>query len=459
MKVRHLILWLSLLLIPSLMASDASFWVWQRTTPLDSKEIAALQQAGTKDLYWQVGTLALHDSHWVWRERFSVGFPVLRKLAPFLHFIPVVRLEPKTGESVSAENFLQLLPILDETVSATGADMMQIDYESPDRLIPEYENFLRSLNDHGRSWHLSITALGHWFKFANDFQGLADEITPMFYDLNPKRESLSNDRLPPLIDAPVVEKQIASWKSCKVPWKAGLPNFCRVSVVNPAGVSRGNIHSWELDELWFSPLLSPLQSTRDGESIFSVYRSGILADTPVHAQEKVIVRYPDLGALTRLKSIAESNGATGTLYFRLADQDDMSGYSVRALSETASGSPTLTVHRTSSGCITITNDSGYDLMPSISTSKERRYTLKLKAAPGTWREAIPGKFAMITSEDEGSHSISNGIGLNVSTISFWFSHLRAGQSLETGLVQNISPTPLRWSVPYVELEPLWHPLE
>jgi hypothetical protein len=65
---------------------------------------------------------------------------------------------------------------------------------------------LRSIKQKHVSWKVSISALAHWSKFANDFQGLADEITPMFYDLNPKRESLNGGLLPPLIDAATAEK-------------------------------------------------------------------------------------------------------------------------------------------------------------------------------------------------------------------------------------------------------------
>jgi len=437
---------------------DTSFWVWQRNTPLNKGEIEGLKNAGTKSLYWQVGTLELRSSQWSWKERFSVPFPQLRTSAPFLHFVPVIRLELVKGEEFGPKDFSSLHSILEDIISSTGADMLQIDYESPDRVIPLYQDFLRFLKQDGRAWKLSISALGHWSKFANGFDGLTDEITPMFYDLNPSVEMMKGDFLPPLIDAQAEEKQISAWKESKVPWKAGLPNFSRLSIVNLQGLNRGNVRHWVLDEIWFSPLLTPTHPTSEGETVFQVMKKSIVANALVGANEKLVIRYPELPSLIHLESVAKNSGASGILFFRLGDDSDMSGYSVAALQERTLPRSSPTLERSQSGCITL-NNSGHDLMPRVSPSGVRGYSLELKADTGSWREAIPGDFYKATTDPEGKHPLNDPVGLEVGTIYFWFSRLRSDQSLQTGLLQYHSSQPIYWHLPDLEDETSWHPLD
>jgi hypothetical protein len=440
-------------------ALDSSYWVWHRNTAFDSSELQSLKQAGVKEIYWQVGTLVPKEADWSWQERFPVDFKALKKAAPFLHIIPVIRLEPKNGQSPTAENLARLGPILDDVVSDSAADWLQIDYEPPDRLIPQYEDFLRSIKQKHVSWKVSISALAHWSKFANEFQGLVDEITPMFYDLNPERESLTGGLLPPLIDAATAEKEMVSWKSCKLPWKAGLPNFCRVTILNDKGVSRGNVRRWNLDEFWFSPALTPDFPTVQEQSVFSVNQSCVLLGTLLQPKERVVVRYPELGTLIELRSAAEASGADGVLFFRLSDRLDMSGYSVATLSQNKITEPTLSVHRNASSGIILRNDSTQDLLPRISENGVRGYALELKSEPGSWREAVAGDFSLVSTDTEGKKPVIDQIGLEVSTISFWFSSLRAGQTLETGLVQNLSDHPLNWRLSILKQTPAWQPLD
>jgi hypothetical protein len=83
----------------------------------------------------------------------------------------------------------------------------------------------------------------------------------------------------------------------------------------------------------------------------------------------------------------------------------------------------------------------------------------LETKAGSWREAIPGDFAMATTQANGTSLIQGTIGFDVTTIYFWFSRLRAGQTLETGFVQRVSTEPILWRIHNQDTETQWHPLE
>ena len=117
------------------------------------------------------------------------------------------------------------------------------------------------------------------------------------------------------------------------------------------------------------------------------------------------------------------------------------------------------MHRNASSGIILRNDSTQDLLPRISENGVRGYALELKSEPGSWREAVAGDFSLVSTDTEGKKPVIDQIGLEVSTISFWFSSLRAGQTLETGLVQNLSDHPLNWRLSILKQTPAWQPLD
>ncbi len=431
-----------------------SFWVWQRSAPLSAEESKKLQSIGVGELYWQIGTITSQEASWKWTERFPIDFDSMRKVAPRLHFVPVLRLEPPPGWAFSPASSVALEKLAGQIIEVTGSDKLQIDYEASDRSIPAYAQFLRHLKAE-RSWHLSITALGHWSKYASQMVDLVDEITPMFYDLNPRRESLSNGRLANLIEPSSADIEIEEWKNCPIPWKAGLPNFSRVTVVDGHGMSRGHLRSWTWDDIWFSPLLESLSPTSGGQTVFDVLSSGILGVTPVRAGEKVVVRYPDLNQSKQLAAKAEQAGSQGVIYFRLADGTDMSGYAAYDILENAS--ETVTVSSSSADSITLS--SNRTLMPVVTQTHIRGYALGLKTDGEGWREAIPGQFVSISLDPADTRPTQGDLGLGTTTLYFRFSSIPAGGALKTGLLQHAPKEPVQWSVQGVDSDSQWHPLD
>jgi hypothetical protein len=457
LRIVALSVFLNLLVMLAASGFDQTYWVWQRTNPLRPEEARDLRSAGITGLDWHVGTVKWDGTAWRWHERIGVDWPAIRASCPGVVVTPVVRIEAGAIETFPPPSRAPLIDLLKQLVVTSGANSLQIDYESPDRLIGEYADFLRELKHHGRNWRLSISALGHWSRFTRELAGGADEITPMFYDLNPDLERLGREGLPPLIE-PDMATQLAAWRDCPIPWRAGLPNFSRVTVVNADGKSRGNMRNWSWDAIYFAPFLQPLGPTVGGQTVLEVNRNCVLGYTPVKSQEHLAIRYPDRAQLRQAQIESAAAGARGVIYFRLADSSDPSGYSVRDLGGAKPEEPSFEVAKDTAGRFVLTNRGTSDLMPVVRGTGEtdRGYALEFEAQTPVWREAIPGDFAKVTSGGEAT-----GAGLGVAHLQFWFTHLAAGNSLRTGYIGEAAQehVRIRWRVRNLEKEDAWHSLD
>ncbi|HEY0256453.1 MAG TPA: hypothetical protein VGC39_03340 [Candidatus Methylacidiphilales bacterium] len=448
----------SCLLVQQAEAQEQSYWVWQRTDPLIAQDVKDLRAAGVKELYWHVGTINRDRSSWHWRERLPVDWVAIRASCQGMQIIPVIRIEASSGLTFPEDSRAPLRKLLENLLSSAGSRALQIDYESPDRLIDEYADFLRGLKDQGRSWRLSISALVHWSKFGRQLTGCADEITPMFYDLDPRSERLVGDGMPPLVGTDI-SSQLESWRSFPIPWKAGLPNFSRVTIIAPEGKNRGNLRGWTWNDIIFASFLQMATPTAAGQTLLEVKRDSLLGYTPLYAQEHLDLRYPDRGQLRRAERESLAAGAHGVIYFRLADENDPSGFSVRDLNADQYHESALRLTRDDSGRFVLTNIGTTDLMPAVrgAGADERGYALEIEAQAPVWREAIAGDFAKATTAAVGA----SGSALGSARLEFWFAHLASGNSLATGYIDEAPSTKavsIRWRIRNLK-EELWHPLE
>ena len=445
------------ILPPSRQSVQTSYWVWQRSVPLLPDEILALDNVGVTSLYWHYGTMTCSHGDWIWKSRYGMPLPpnVNGKKCPVL--IPVIRLEPIPDHPFSGEDFRKLIPKLNQIATDLQVPLLQIDYEAPDRLMPVYREFLCDLKLRAYPWHPSITALAHWSRFTNEFTGLVDEITPMYYDLGSGHEKLVGGRLPAMVSGEAIG-QIKAWSACPIPWRAGLPNFRRVSVVDRSGANRGNMHGFNIDEIWFSALLETDSPTKDGETVFRVIKDGPVGDTLLQSGEKIVVREPSLVDLIALKKVALTHGAKGIIYFQKPKSGDDSGHSTQSLSQDVEALPELRVHRTKNGCVEITNDSATDLVPTASAGG-RGYAVALKASAGAWREAIAGEFALITTDRAGLKPIKDQPALEAGILYLWFSHLPAGKTLSSGLLQTVPDKGISFQILNQTSDTPWRHLE
>ncbi|WP_157895360.1 hypothetical protein [Verrucomicrobium sp. GAS474] len=428
-----------------------SFWVWQRTLPPVREEVREWRARGLHALYWHGGTLVSDGVGWRWGERVEIDWQAADRAVAGsgIEIVPVVRLELKPGADWPSDK--GLFELLDTFAAKTGARKIEVDYEAPDRLLPTYAAFLREWKTRGRSVGLSISALAHWAGSASLFRESVEEIVPMFYDLSDLshgREQVGKDGFLPPLAGPDLSRQIAAWKGCPVPWRAGLPNFSRLTLLSKEGESRGSFRKWDWGGLLRSPFL---------DDAGRVAGEGVLFGSPIAPGERIVLRFPDAGALASGIGAARAAGASGVLYFRLPGAEAASGYSLPMLQALGRGDrpgPHLGVAWDEAGRIVLKNDSEADLMPFVGGSKEVRfgYTLEVEASLPFLRGAVPGDFA----------TASKGGGLESRSLSLRFGQLPSGAILRTGFLEHLPPSPgttFRWRIPELDSDSLWHPFD
>jgi hypothetical protein len=427
------------------LAFDSSYWVWHRATPLTSDEVEELKRQHVTKLYWEVGEVGFQDGQWSW-----ISQPVPREARSLsrLRVIPVVQIIPGEGFSSSNGELIALL----KSVAESG--QLQIDCDCPDRLLDRYGEFLGEL--HREVPTLSLTALAHWIHHPA-WQALAQnaaEVLPMFYDLypDPLQTSESNPPLPLLKPA---EQQIESWQECQIPWQAGLPTFVRVTLYDSSGKSRGHIRDWSWNEICFQKALRPLGPARLGTSLFAVDENLRLNLTPLPKGSLLAVRCADRRVIAQATTAVRRFGAQGVVYFRMPDGSDPSGWSLRQVGQFMKGeafTPKLSVRLSEGQQLELANISDSDLPPRVldeSGADDRGYALEIDAEAPIFREAEAGEFWRVAAHvTPDTNPRPAGIPL-ATRLTFWFSHLRAGEVLRSGLVQlapGVKPEKLRYRV-------------
>ena len=446
-------------------AEERAFWVWHRRDALSEAERTAIT-ASRAVLFWHVGELVVSGTAASWRWRDAAP--------PESTAVPVVRLELAGKAPLDQPGLVELLVPL-----ADAAGRLQVDCDCPDRLLAEYAAFLKRLR--AKVPHLSATALAGWAA-RPEFAALAksvERLAVMFYDLRPDPPRLQTGRsitkladgsVPGAMPLPILEREsfrreLASWNACRTPWLAGLPNFFRITVYDAAGRCLGHIRNWNWDEVIFQRALRYEAILAPGLLMLSATADCVIAETPVRAGQWLAVRWPDRVELTgALDAVARSN-ATGVAWFRFPDSSDASGWSVAQLGNLA-GKPTLRLSvepggTASSGRLVLKNAGGGDLAPRLegNDSGQRGYALEVDAPAQVWREAVPGDFWRV-----GAHADPDGKLIRVpvpfaTRLTFWFSPLRAGESLRTGLIQ-LAPDAAFGQIRYRILpeQPVWKTL-
>jgi hypothetical protein len=415
-------------------APERAYWVWHRAQPLAEVEKAVLLRQGVRTLYWSVGELEMRAGHWHWKNA-----PVaVEELAPGFHIVPVVRLTSEERAPFAPAAMQDLMEKLPPTARDGG---LQIDFDCPDRVLGDYATALAGLR---RSVpHLSITALTHWPGLAG-FPALVrsvEEIAPMFYDMQGDPTGVSATAPPPpLLDPDQVAAALRAWKSCPIPWRAGLPSFARLTVFDQTGLSRGQIPNWSWDDFCFHKNLRTLGPTHLGVTLFRADQDSHVARTPVARDEMVVSRFVDRAALARALRQAQDAGAAGTIFFRLADGTDPAGWSAADLGQFASASEPRLLLRISGGeRLELVNDSPFDLPARLAGDKsdrDRGYALEIDAPVPLFREALAGDFWRVTSHVNPDAEKPTPVAVPLATrVTYWFSHLPAGARLQTGLFQ------------------------
>ncbi len=443
-------------------AQAADYWVWHRASALTPAEREALTAQGTATLYWNVGEMSPRAGHWRWKTPPRS----IKEVAAGFRVVPVVRLNSDARQPFAPAAMLEsLIAELRPVAGENGG--LQLDYDCPDRLLPEYAAALQTMRR--AIPHLSITALAQWPR-VKGFDTLArsvEEIMPLFYDLQADPPGVSAEAPPPpLLDPAQAEAVIRPWRECPVPWRAGLPTFARLTVFGRTGVSRGQIPNWSWDDFCFHKSLHTLAPTRLGVTLFRAATDTRVAATPVAKDEIVASRFTDRTALQHAITIARAAGAADIVFFRLPDASDPGGWSLANLGTLPATEPSRLILRAGTeDRLALVNDSGVDLAPRLAGEKsgrDRGYALEIDAPAPLFREALAGDFWRVGSHAEPDSQKPVPVAVPLATrLTFWFSHLRAGATLQTGLLQlapGVSLAHVRYRVLNCAENDAWQPV-
>jgi hypothetical protein len=425
---------------------ETGYWAWQRNEPPSAEEMEELSAQGVRTIYWQVGELIENGTTWRWNGRFQ-----LPANAREIRFVPVVRLESRERTPFSPEANASLFPAL--AAAAKDRDELQIDYDAPDRLLHDYAATLKEIRK--LVPRLSVTALPHWARpFAvHELKGAADEMLVMLYDFEP--DPKGGEPLP-LISPAKIEQYLADWNASGTVWRAGLPVFARVTVMDADNKSRGHVRAWNWDDVCFNSALEIASPTNLGVTVFRAKRDTRVANAAVRSGQLVVTRTPERAALAQAAVTAPTTNAQGMVFFRFPDSTDPSGWSLRQLGH-LEAAPHLSIKiNPDTGAIELMNTSDADL-PFSATANARGYALQIEAPAAIFRDASVGDFWRVTGDAD-----DRPVTIQLATrLTFWFSHLRAHETLRTGTIR-LAPTAnftqAHWRIlnfaPQSQLQPL-----
>lgn len=449
------------------MAGEVSFWVWKRDLALSARQQDLLRQAGTHSLLWHAGSLRAESGRWV--PETALLFPGERMSG--VAYTPVFRLTPSKENALSPAAAVDLAARI-RALAPGGFAEAQIDFDCPNRLLPQYAEFLRVCRDALAPVRLSATALAGWSEataFAR-LQAGVDALYPMFYDLQPDApaEVRAGRVLPPLAGA-TVARQLKSWSACRIPWHAGLPGFARVTIFDVQGKSRGHIRQWSWDAVAFHPALQTLAQPAAGVTLLRAQKDCLLGQTAVAAGETVACRLPDETSLREAIAQARAARAAGIAVFRLPEGGASGGWSLAEwtslLGVPKPAAPAFRLAR-SGEAIELTNISAIDLPPQLAGpggAQDRGWQLEVEAGGGAtaFREASAGDFAAVHGhrQPDAPQPVHAAIPL-AERLTFWFADLPAGGTRRSGLLL-LAPGagPLRWRIPGSPNQSSWQSLE
>ncbi|MCW1915015.1 DUF3142 domain-containing protein [Luteolibacter sp. GHJ8] len=426
----------------SVTVSESSFWVWHRSSDLSDGEIAALRSVAAPRLYWQIAEFGWRDGKWTPR---SLGKPPepLPDGGPVI--VPVVRLDPGADSLLKPEAAASLVRWLRFHYGDAPPRILQLDYDCPLRLLPRYAGYLWELKSQLGLEEISVTALASWI----DSPALADlgevvsELVPMFYDIAPDPpDQVSRGTFVPMAGAEA-EKWIGRWKACRTPWRAGLPNFERLTLFESDGNLVGHLRQWSPESLAASSLFEPLDQA-PGLASYRVIRAGSLDGTALEPGQILAWRAPGEDSLRRLLAASTSSGSRGIVWFALPGPGLRASYSPSHLSALSKGSellPSLRMRIDGDGRVVLRNDGPADL--SIKPG-EAPHRLVLEAnQPHTFKARGPGRFFSLEPHPDSALSIEFSQRIALS-----FVELRVGSEIasESGLIPSREGRELRWSL-------------
>jgi hypothetical protein len=175
-------------------------------------------------------------------------------------------------------------------------------------------------------------------------------------------------------------------------------------------------------------------------TVFKARAATRVTNTPVKADQLLAVRWPDRAGMIRVIDQAKKTSARGLVFFRLPDSSAPSGWSLRQLGH-FEATPLLIFRKTGMPPqLELVNESDADLEPRLSSANgkgnlDRGYALEVDAPAAIFRDAQEGDFWRVLGHVDPDDARRAVVVPLATRLTFWFSQLRARQSLRTGVIQ------------------------
>lgn len=392
------------------------FWVWN-ASPRDLDPAASAHA-----LRWLAIEFPGGDQRALHRHLQRDQLPAERGV------VPVFRLPAGTRVLDDEDYRRAVVRQLKHWFGEQKAKALELDYDCPTARLEDYAAWLTSLRDELGVERLSVTALASWVMAPEfgDFCGAVDELCPMFYDLEPDSvQEVVSGEVRPLVDESSLE-WIGRWRRCPIPWRAGLPNYTRLSLFAADGSSLGHLHRWNQQALVSHPQLELQEGARSELQLLRALGDIRFADVSLHAGSYLIRRQPDSKRLIRAIEAAKEAGACGVIWFAHPASAPAAAYSVahlEALQEGVVPKPDLTHHFEADGTLVLTNRGPGDVLPR---SDGQAHVLTIEAeAQRPFLNPAAGEFSGISA---GARTVDARM---LRRIEWYYHGLPAGRSLRS----------------------------
>ncbi|YCM44264.1 DUF3142 domain-containing protein [Verrucomicrobiaceae bacterium 227] len=395
-----------------------AFWIWNQTTPWTPHP--------SLHYYLQVAEFTA-TSH---RE--------FQAPPPGPNTTPVVRLPAGRATLEDPKFTRRFLHWAQSFLAKNPHTRLQLDYDCSTSTLGYYAKFLVDLRQQLKLDHLSVTALASWID-APDFDKLCqsvDELAPMFYDLEVDQPASIRANTPLALVSPETLSWIHKWNQCPVTWRAGLPNFQRLSLFESSGQLVGHLQRWSPSHLSRISGLTPLPRKAPNALTFKITRETQYHGVTMKPGQLLIWRAPGEVETLRALATAQAAGASGIIWFAHPDSAPVAWHSIAHLSALQNGAPALANLRHEilpDGSVTLTNDGPGDL--SFRPGDPPRLLILEASAQNTFAPGDPGTFLDIAAP--GSSLVRPELAR---TITLSFNDLHSGKSLTSGPGLIKSPT-------------------
>jgi hypothetical protein len=421
-------------------ASIHSFWIWNHVDSFPKRDVLALQPLGIDRLYHH-----LHELHpdGTWKE--------IRSFLPEHFEIPhrysVVRIapDPKWIDDPKGIAEIPQLPTPPHLRTTRKTPGLQIDFDCPASRLADYAAAITRLRETGKFPSISVTALASWID-APDFPKLAavvDEIVPMFYDLEPDTPTaVQSGNFQPMIGADTL-RWIEKWKNCPQDWRAGLPNFQRLSIFAQDGSLVGHHPRFSPDSLLDHPLLDRQSPNLGPVTVFDVIHSGTLSNRKIEPGQILVLRRPDDELLRSAVTTSMNSGARGIVWFAHPSSAPTPWRSLPHLCQFQPdmdplAKPVIQVYLDEAGVILVTNPGPTDIGPR---PDGQPWKITLQAAPGSFGRSHSGDFSSLEAIGGSTHRLELAQGIRLG-----FHSLPAGKQLRSGPRLALTSTVPPWSL-------------